>query len=66
MVSAVPAEGTCLTLWWDFLVVVKQIILKGKETIQLQIDWFWRVFLSERLPRRENFVQAIDTLGCRI
>ena len=48
------------------LVVVKQIILKGKETIQLQIYWFWRVFLSERLPSMENFIQAIDTLECRI
>ncbi|MCG8405663.1 MAG: hypothetical protein MI923_10740, partial [Phycisphaerales bacterium] len=66
LVPVFLTEGTCLTLWWDFLVVAKQIILKGKETIQLQIDWFWRVFLSERLPRMENFIQAIDTLGCRI
>ena len=39
---------------------------KGNKIIQLQIDWFWRVFLSERLPRMENFIQAIDTLGYSI
>ena len=38
LVPVFLTEGTCLTLWWDFLVVVKQIILKGKETIQLQTD----------------------------
>ena len=39
----------------------KLIILKGKETIQLQIDWFWRVFLSERLPRIENDITSDKT-----